>query len=82
MGEEPCQQIDTEHRQPTRPTPVAPLHSRVVLVTGASRRIAVGAAIARRVVAAARNAFGHLDVLVANHARQQPCQLSGQRLAP
>ena len=112
---------------------VPPLQGRVVLVTGASRRIAIGAAIARRAVAdgasvmlhswtphdaeqpwgadvagpqallgelrraggrveqmtadfvdpdtpallvdAARDAFGHLDAVVANHARS-----SGQRL--
>ena len=104
-----------------------PLHERVVIVTGASRRMAIGAAIARRavadgasvllhtwsphdaeqpwgedtdgaralleelraaggrvehlsadladptapdaVVAAARDAFGHIDALIANHAR-------------
>jgi 3-oxoacyl-[acyl-carrier protein] reductase len=110
-----------------------PLHERVVIVTGASRRVAIGAAVARRavadgasvllhtwsphdaeqpwgedadgpralleelrdaggrvehvsadladpaapdaVVAAARDAFGHVDALVANHARS-----SGQDL--
>jgi 3-oxoacyl-[acyl-carrier protein] reductase len=110
-----------------------PLHERVVIVTGASRRVAIGAAIARRavadgasvllhtwsphdaeqpwgedvegpeaqlrelraaggrvahlsadladpatpaaVVAAARDAFGHVDALIANHARS-----SGQDL--
>lgn len=111
----------------------APLHERVVIVTGASRRVAIGAAIARRavadgasvllhtwsphdaeqpwgedvggpealleelraaggrvahlsadladpaapaaIVAAAREAFGHVDALIANHARS-----SGQDL--
>lgn len=108
-------------------TSAMPLHGRVVLLTGASRRIAIGAGVARRLVAdgaavllhswsphdaeqpwgadpggaealatklreqggqvehvsadladpdaparlvdAARRAFGHLDVVVANHAR-------------
>ncbi len=108
-------------------SPAEPLRGRVALVTGASRRIAIGAAVTRRLVAdgaavlihswsphdadqpwgddpggpgalvaelrsqggrvehvaadfadpdaparvvdAARNAFGHLDVVVANHAR-------------
>lgn len=111
----------------------APLHERVVIVTGASRRVAIGAAIARRavadgasvllhtwsahdaeqpwgedvdgpeallgelraaggrvahlsadladpaapaaIVAAARDVFGHVDALIANHARS-----SGQDL--
>lgn len=112
--------------EPSAPAPL-PLRGRVALVTGASRRIAIGAAIARRLVAdgaavvlhswaahdaaqpwgadpggaealvaelraaggrvhhvpadladpdapaqliqAARTAFGHVDVLIANHAR-------------
>lgn len=111
----------------------APLHERVVIVTGASRRVAIGAAIARRavadgahvllhtwsphdaeqpwgedvdgpeallgelraaggrvehlsadladpaapaaIIAAARDVFGHVDALIANHARS-----SGQDL--
>ncbi|NAZ84842.1 SDR family oxidoreductase [Kineococcus indalonis] len=50
------------------------MHERVVIVTGASRRTAIGAA-------AAREAFGHVDALVANHARSSTQDLEGPTAA-
>jgi len=67
-----------------------PVRRRVALVTGVSRSAGIGAAIAAgypaapgQLIAAAVARYGHVDVLVANHARsahQSLEQLSAEEL--